>query len=255
MSLTNIEVFTLNGQSISLQEVIALAKRQGNLSAIEEKIKQLVIVDEAKQRGIEVSVEELQSTADQIRQELNLYSAAETNEWLEKRLLTIEDLQEMALYRKTADKLKESLAKGKVEQFFNENKIAFDTAVISHIVTKEEGEAKEIAYQIEEGEEFHQLARELSIDEKTKPVGGYIGEVYRKALSPQVEAAVFGAQAGEVVGPVSTDQGYHVIKVESIQNAILNEKLTEGIKELLFNQWLSDTLAAASVELKLQNNS
>jgi peptidyl-prolyl cis-trans isomerase D len=64
------------------------------------------------------------------------------------------------------------------------------------------------------GEDFATLARETSED-TTASVGGELGEFHRGQMVPAFEDAAFAAAAGEVVGPVRTSFGFHIIKVEA----------------------------------------
>ena len=117
---------------------------------------------------------------------------------------------------------------------------------------EQEGVAEELLSQIEEEEaDFATLARKNSIDSASKKAGGYMEVVNRKALSPQVESAVFGADDSDVVGPVKTDMGYHIIKVEKILPGELNNQTKAAIKNILFRNWLEEEYLKANIELKL----
>lgn len=244
----NQSALAVNGREFSLKDVLRLAKWQGNLSVLEGKARQVLIEQASQEMGIGAEVKELQEKADEIRKSLNLYSSSETVQWLEAHGLSIGDLEEIARYQVLAAKIRESVSEGKVERYFNENRLNFDSAIVYHLVTAEEGEARELLFQIEEGGDFFNLALEYSIDDATKLAGGFIGEVNRAVLSPQVESAVFGAEPGTVVGPVKTDQGYHLFKIQTIRKAELNDILTEQIKDFLFSKWLENTFQKANVE-------
>ena len=75
--------------------------------------------------------------------------------------------------------------------------------------------------------------------------------VNRKMLSPQMEAAVFGSDEGDVVGPIKTYMGYHIIKVEKILPGELNERTKAVIKNVLFGNWLAEEYQKANIDLKL----
>ncbi|MCA8972115.1 MAG: peptidylprolyl isomerase [Planctomycetes bacterium] len=79
-------------------------------------------------------------------------------------------------------------------------------------LTKEEAKAKaaEILAKIKGGEEFDKLAREFS-DCPSKSQGGDLGEFDRGRMVPDFEKAVLGAKVGEIVGPIETEFGYHII--------------------------------------------
>ncbi|MGD2063468.1 MAG: SurA N-terminal domain-containing protein [Nitrospirota bacterium] len=77
-----------------------------------------------------------------------------------------------------------------------------------------ETRAQEVYERAIAGEDFATLARETSED-TTASVGGDLGEFHRGQMVPAFEDASFNAAAGEVVGPVRTSFGFHVIKVEA----------------------------------------
>ncbi|HXR57508.1 MAG TPA: SurA N-terminal domain-containing protein [Casimicrobiaceae bacterium] len=63
---------------------------------------------------------------------------------------------------------------------------------------------------------FAQLAKENSQDPGSASQGGDLGSFSRGAMVKPFEDAVFGAKVGDIVGPIQTDFGYHVIKVTGI---------------------------------------
>lgn len=74
--------------------------------------------------------------------------------------------------------------------------------------------AAELADRVRAGEDFATLAAEHSEDEGSAQRGGSLGLFGRGQMVPPFEEAAFGAEVGEVVGPVRSDFGYHVIQVE-----------------------------------------
>ena len=63
------------------------------------------------------------------------------------------------------------------------------------------------------GADFAKLASTLS-EAGTREKGGDLGEVARGELLAEIDAAVFNAQAGAIVGPIETRSGWHILKVE-----------------------------------------
>jgi peptidyl-prolyl cis-trans isomerase D len=71
----------------------------------------------------------------------------------------------------------------------------------------------EIRSRIEAGEDFAALAGELSDDPGSKARGGDLGFFGRGAMVGAFEDAAFGGAPGELVGPIRTNFGYHLIEV------------------------------------------
>ena len=65
------------------------------------------------------------------------------------------------------------------------------------------------------GEDFAALARELSEDPGSKDSGGDLGEAERADFVGPFGDAVWSMKPGEIRGPVKTEFGWHVIKLES----------------------------------------
>ena len=63
---------------------------------------------------------------------------------------------------------------------------------------------------------FADLAKANSQDPGSAAQGGDLGSFARGAMVKPFEDAVFAAKVGDIVGPVQTDFGYHVIKVTGI---------------------------------------
>ncbi len=79
----------------------------------------------------------------------------------------------------------------------------------------------DIKKKLDAGGDFGQLAKEFSTDQSAKDNAGNIG--YITSLFPNgfypLETAAYSAKKNEVVGPVRTSAGYHLIKVNDIRDA------------------------------------
>jgi peptidyl-prolyl cis-trans isomerase D len=73
--------------------------------------------------------------------------------------------------------------------------------------------AKTIARDIQAGKDFGTLAREYSKDQGTAKNGGDLGWFGKGRMVPDFDKAAFGARPGQVVGPIRTPYGLHIIKV------------------------------------------
>ena len=64
---------------------------------------------------------------------------------------------------------------------------------------------------------FAELAKKNSQDPGSAPAGGDLGFFGRGSMVKQFDEAVFKASKGELIGPVQTDFGYHIILVTDIR--------------------------------------
>ena len=83
-----------------------------------------------------------------------------------------------------------------------------------HILVKTEEEAATAKKRLAAGEDFAKVAAAMSTDTSNAKSGGDLGWFGRGRMVPPFEQAAFGAPIGQVVGPVKTEFGYHLIQVQ-----------------------------------------
>ena len=82
----------------------------------------------------------------------------------------------------------------------------------SHILVKTEQEALACITYIKQSKSFEELAKERSICPSGKK-GGSLGWFSRGMMVREFENAAFSAKRGDIVGPVKTEFGWHLIKI------------------------------------------
>jgi peptidyl-prolyl cis-trans isomerase D len=117
--------------------------------------------------------------------------------------------------------------------------------------------AEGILKRAQSGEDFAKLATEYSQDPGSAQKGGDLGWADRKAYVAPFADAAFGMKEGEITGPVKTQFGYHILKLEAIQPTAVktfeqakDELATEyrqSEAERLFND-AQDQLADAALQ-------
>ena len=78
--------------------------------------------------------------------------------------------------------------------------------------------AKSIMQQLQGGKDFAELARQYSKDMGTAQRGGDLGWFGKGRMVPEFEKAAFAAKPGQLVGPIRTPYGMHIIKVYARDN-------------------------------------
>jgi len=79
-----------------------------------------------------------------------------------------------------------------------------------------EAEAREVLARINAGESFAELAREFSDDAGTANQGGSLGVSTRSQDTGGLGAAIFAIEEGQVDGPIRTDFGYHIVRLDRV---------------------------------------
>jgi peptidyl-prolyl cis-trans isomerase D len=95
---------------------------------------------------------------------------------------------------------------------------------------------------------FADLAREFSKDPGSAQQGGDLGSVARGTMVKPFEDAAFAAKQGEIVGPVQTDFGWHIIKVTGTKAARIPpfEEVRPQIEAELKRQQAAQKFAASA---------
>ena len=122
------------------------------------------------------------------------------------------------------------VADSEVEELHEKRKIGYRPR---HILVKSLGEANEVLKLLSEGGVFEALSMEFSIDTRTYRDGGDLGYITLGEMPVEFDAALESMKVGETVGPVKTDRGYHIIRLEDsreMDRPPLDDKLREQLK-------------------------
>ena len=96
-------------------------------------------------------------------------------------------------------------------------------------VERVRGEIEAARARIEKGEPFEKVAAELSEDPGSQINGGDLGFFARGQMVKDFEEAAFALAPGQMSGPVRSDFGFHLIKVEERQEALVRP--LEAVRE------------------------
>ena len=105
-----------------------------------------------------------------------------------------------------------------------------------------EEQATALTARVEAGEPFEDLAREYSADGGSAEQGGNLGALMHSQIPGALGDAIFSMSPGEIVGPVRSEFGFHVVKLdaiveggplplEQVQGELLAELRQQGIAQ------------------------
>lgn len=141
-----------------------------------------------------------------------------------------------------------------IKEFYETNKEMFktgDTIEARHILVDSEELAKEVIEKIKGGMSFADAAAEYSTC-PSKAQGGNLGRFGRGQMIPEFEKVAFESEVGEISEPVKTQFGYHIIEVQSKQEAEVQplDKVKDMIKANLLQEMQNYTYLSFLDNLK-----
>lgn len=133
---------------------------------------------------------------------------------------------------------------------YEANKQNYDKIRASHILVETEEEAKAVASRLEKGEDFAEVAKEVSMDEGSKVNGGDLGEFNQTRMVPEFGEAAFALEEGQVSEPVQSQFGWHIIKVTERNVGLepVREQVKAAALETKYVEYLAGKEKEASVE-------
>ena len=167
--------------------------------------------------------------------------------------VTVDDAQLKAYYEEQKAKTPERFLQAEQRRvrhiLFSVNDPKEDAAV--------KAKAEGILKRAQSGEDFGKLAKEFSQDPGSAAQGGDLGWSERKIFVGPFADAAFGMKVDEIRGPVKTQFGYHILKLDGIQEptvktfeqakAELETEYKRNEAERLFNN-AQDQLADAALQ-------
>lgn len=114
--------------------------------------------------------------------------------------------------------------------------------------------AEDIAKQAQGGADFAELAKKFSDDSGNAPNGGDLGTFGRGQMVKEFEDSAFSMQPGQVSGVVTTQFGYHIIKVEEkIPSKVTPfEQVKADLEKELKQSKVGDSMQKASADLRAE---
>ncbi len=127
-----------------------------------------------------------------------------------------------------------------------------------HIMVESEEAADEVIRRLSHGENFEEVARQMSIAPDASQ-GGFMGTVRRGDLSPEMENVVFNLSEGEISPVIKSEYGFHVFRVENHEEARLKEiedvreeiiaRLSSRLKQEIFEKLVEDLKTTAEIAI------
>jgi peptidyl-prolyl cis-trans isomerase C len=238
----NTVVATVNGTNITLGNVVAMRAR------LPEQYQQLP--DETLMSGL------VQQLTDQLLL-ANSLSTDPANDPLTVQL-QLENDRRAALANIVAEKyMSGPVDEAAVQAAYDEQVKAFQPQPeydASHILVKTEDEAKKLLDEIKGGADFAEVAKANSTDGSAAQ-GGELGWFGKGQMVPEFETAVADMKKGDVAGPIQTQFGWHIIKLNDTRESsaptldAVRPQLEQQVHQQAFQAELEKLRADSTVEI------
>jgi foldase protein PrsA len=202
---------------------------------------------EAEEQGVEVSDEEVKKSFEEQKKQ-SFPKEADYQKFLKSSGQTNEDVMMRVRLDALSNKIRDKVTKGKdtvtdqqIKAYYDKNKAQFaqpERRDLHIVLTKTKAKAEQAKAELQDGAPFKQVAKEHSIDDASKAQGGKLPAVAKGQQEKAFDTAIFGADKGKIVGPVKTQFGFYVFKVDKI-NAASQQTLEQAkatIKQVLASQ-------------------
>ncbi|MBF0450204.1 MAG: peptidylprolyl isomerase [Candidatus Magnetomorum sp.] len=241
--------FIINNNSVEL--TTAFNCLRGLDDTVLHNLIQIIIGRQyAKEKGIKVSNEELQVAVDEFRYLQDMESSATFISYLKNRKISLLSFQNAMENILLINKLTDDISDEETDAYIAKNQLQFEQVELYNIRLDNEDTASEIKELLDDEEmSFPALAYEHSIDEDSKKRGGYIGFLSREEMTATVEAAVFKASEGDIIGPYKTQNGYNIFMINTFHKPKKDDPdLRLAIKQKLLQAKLQDLIKSADIK-------
>ena len=128
---------------------------------------------------------------------------------------------------------------------------------VLQMVFDDESSANAAFAELKKGEDFYRVASEKAHQDKETT---FLGDVTEDSLLPEIADEVFKAKAGESVGPLQTEFGWHILKVTNIINKVetpldnVKSQITSDIRNEQAYDQAQNVIAMIEDEIGKGNN-
>lgn len=254
-----------------------------NSKTLNEMIEQKLIITMAKDEKIEVSDDAIYDRVNEFIDSLrSRFSSEEEFEsallkegisYPDFRLKLESQVRDKLIYDKVKQKKqqefisKAAVSDEDIRKYYEENKKNFkinDEMNLAQIFfDKSKGNPVELKKKAEEavkklmaGEDFNNLLNTLSQEDGID--GGAIGWVDTTQMDKKIRTSLLNVKKGKIVGPIETEDGFHIIKIIDLKKGKIQElseikekiriKIIEEKIEKMWNDWIAKVKQQAYIQ-------
>jgi foldase protein PrsA len=231
-------------------------------------VTQQIMIQQAEKLDISVSDDEVNKRVDELYKAYGGQKKVE--EILKQQNMTLDQLKDLLKTQIITEKVRAEVTKNaqptdeKLKEYYDQNKAQFDKTeqrTTRHILVKDKATADMLYQKLKANPSdanWKKLAKQYTIDPSGKSNGGELGPVTKGQMVAPFEKAVFAAKKGEVMPPVKSQFGWHVLQVTDIipakvstfeeVKAQISQMLASQLVEQAYQDWLKKAKDDAGIK-------
>jgi parvulin-like peptidyl-prolyl isomerase len=120
---------------------------------------------------------------------------------------------------------------------------------VRHILADTKANANAWLALIQGGAKFEEVAQTYSIDSTSAALGGDLGWSPKDTYLSEIDTAIWSAPIGQVIGPIKSAFGYHLLLVEAHQVRVFSDDALARVRERYYQYWLGSARSAAAIQI------
>jgi len=213
------------------------------------------VQQEAAARGVKIKDSELQKALEDQKKQVfpndkQYQQFLKTSGMTEQDVLfrvKLNELQQRLTQKVTQDA--KNVSDADIQAYYEKNKKRFaqpERRDLRVVLTKTQAKANQAKKALESGQPFKKVVKQYSIDEASKSQAGLLPAVSEGQQEKAFDTAIFSAPKSKLEGPVKTQFGWYVFKVEKVTPASQQtlDQSKDTIKNLLRSQRQQKSLDA-----------
>ncbi|BDE07697.1 hypothetical protein WPS_29730 [Vulcanimicrobium alpinum] len=212
------DVASVNGQKISRGDFDRKLETGPQAKQVLNQMVQMALIDQyAKDKNVSATDDEITKKENEIKAK---YPPGQFDQILKQQGLTEADVRQILRQQVIIDKAvgpNVKVTDADVKSYFEKNHAIYDKPEqvrARHILVADAATANTVLQKLKAGGSWDALAKQYSTDPSSKDKGGELGFFGKGQMVAPFQEAAFKAKVGQIVGPVKSPFGYHIIQVE-----------------------------------------
>lgn len=238
-------VVTVNGNTATVQQAMMTLRLAGmtSPSLMTMLVDHQIVMEFVEREHIAADAADVQAASDAFRRAMGLHSRDETLRWLAEFGLTPARFEQMVESTVKSLTVRERVVAGRAETYFHDHRDSFDRVLLVRASAPTEA----VACRLRDRAAGMDLMSAAKATLCEHPQSG-IDVAMTTCHAGELPGPIASATTGAVAGPLADGDRWYVAQIVHRHPACLDEGTRQAVDEVLFEAWLAEQRANATVE-------